>query len=479
MTDTIFTFTSPLLKKARTTHIPVIPLTTKTLKSWKNKQNAHVKTVLDQSTFSAKPKQTQIITDKTGCITAILMGLSDPANLYDTAHTAAHIRSNIAEKHLKTCSFYLEPGKLKTCDLENLHLGWLLSGYNFARYKGNALDTPKLVADKAIDTKRITAFAESLFFMRNMINTPAHDMGPQDIEDVAAHMAETFKADLKVIKGKTLENKFPLIHAVGKAAEDSRYPRLVELNWGKDKDPKVTLVGKGVAFDTGGLNLKPGQYMKLMKKDMGGAAHTLGVAYLVMALKLPVRLKVLVPAVENSISGPAFRPGDVLPTRKGITVENTNTDAEGRLILADSLTYACESDPELLIDFATLTGSARAALGHDIPAMFCNNDKLAVKLRDVSMDAQDPLWPMPLWQNYRKHIESKNGDIVNSAAIPGDLIYSALFLETFLPDEKKDRPDWIHIDTFAWESHGHAGRPTGAADCGLRAVFGLLEQRYG
>lgn len=479
MTDTIFTFTSPLIKKAKQHHIPVITLDEKSFKDWKKNQDAWTKTFIERSSFAAKAKQNLIVTDKSGDPVCVLAGLSTPVALYDLAHTAAHIRSTLEEKFLKSCSFYIEEQNFTEQERERLHLGWCLSGYQFAAYKKNAQTPPALLLHKSLQEKRITAFCESLFMARNLINTPANDMGPEDMEKAARAMAETFGAKISVICDKDLLKKnFPLIYTVGEAAANNRRPRLIDISWGKAKDPAVTLVGKGVCFDTGGLNLKPGQYMALMKKDMGGAAHAMGVAYLIMAMKLPVRLRVLLPVVENSVSGAAFRPGDVIKSRKGIAVENTNTDAEGRLVLADSLTYACEKKPDILIDFATLTGSARAALGHDIPAMFSNNDKIANDLRDTAMDAQDPLWPMPLWQPYRKHIESQTGDILNSASIPGDLIYSALFLESFLPDKKTDTPDWVHIDTFAWQSHGHAGRPNGGSDCGLRAVFAFLEKKY-
>ncbi|MCD8494026.1 MAG: hypothetical protein LRY39_01130 [Alphaproteobacteria bacterium] len=228
-----------------------------------------------------------------------------------------------------------------------------------------------------------------------------------------------------------------------------------------------------MAFDTGGLNLKGSQYMALMKKDMGGAAHALALAHLVMSLKLPVNLQLLIPAVENSVSGNAFRPGDVIKARNGLFVENTNTDAEGRLILADSLSYACEREPELIVDFATLTGSARAALGPDIPALFSNNEKTADSIRKTAFAESDPLWPMPLWDSYKKHIESSVADLLNSSGTPGDLPFSALFLKQFLRPETK--AEWVHIDCYAWEHTGRTGRPRGAADTGLRAYAPILK----
>jgi len=314
-----------------------------------------------------------------------------------------------------------------------------------------------------------------------LINIPANDMGPDEMEAAAKYIAEKGNATFKVIKGAKLEKEFPLVHTVGKASP--RSPRLIEFTWqrsgGKADAPKLTIVGKGVVFDTGGLDIKPSQYMRLMKKDMGGGAHALALAKMVMDLKLPVNLRVLVPCVENAVGGASFRPGDIITSRKGLTVENTNTDAEGRLILADALTYASEENPDLIIDFATLTGSARAALGPDIPAMFSNSDKVAQSLQSFSMKEDDPLWQMPLWAAYNKTIEPSDADLHNSASVPGDLIYSALFLQRFLVETKKKAPDWIHLDLFAWDSSGRPGRAQGGTDMGLRALYNYLEERYG
>ncbi|HOO82557.1 MAG TPA: leucyl aminopeptidase family protein, partial [Alphaproteobacteria bacterium] len=259
----------------------------------------------------------------------------------------------------------------------------------------------------------------------------------------------------------------------GKASP--RAPRLIEMVWGNAKHPKVTLVGKGVAFDTGGLDIKPSSSMALMKKDMGGAAHVIGLAKLIMDHGLPVRLRVLIPAVENVVGGAAYRPSDIIKSRKGVFVENTNTDAEGRLILADALAYACEDKPELVVDYATLTGSARAGLGPDIPAMFSNNEEVAQDIQKLAKKTEDPVWNMPLWQPYRKYLDSSNADIINSTGQAGDGIYSALFLETFV---EKDT-DWVHLDCFSWEMSGRPGRPKGAADTGLRTVFAYLQGRFG
>ena len=287
-------------------------------------------------------------------------------------------------------------------------------------------------------------------------------------------MAERFDAKCKVIHGEDLlTHNFPAIHAVGRAS--TRAPRLIELTWGSKDDPVLALVGKGVCFDTGGLNIKSTAGMALMKKDMGGAAHALATAQLVMQHKLPVRLKLLIPAVENSISGNAYRPGDVIPTRKGLSVEIGNTDAEGRVILSDALTYASEMKPALIIDFATLTGAARVAMGTDLPPIFSNQVEVAHAIQAAGDGCEDPLWTLPLWQPYNKLIESKIADLTNSAKSSyGGCITAALFLEHFVTSNDA----WVHIDTFAWNQSSRPGRPEGGEALGLRAVFGYLEGRF-
>ena len=279
---------------------------------------------------------------------------------------------------------------------------------------------------------------------------------------------------MAVIRGVDLLNSnFPAVHAVGRASD--REPRLLKMEWGDEDDPLLALCGKGVCFDTGGLNLKPGAGMALMKKDMGGAAHVLGLARLIMQAKLPVRLLVLIPAVENSVSGNAYRPGDVISTRKGLTVEIGNTDAEGRVILADALTYACESEPDLLIDFATLTGAARIALGTDLPPVFSNDVTIANDIVAAGDTEEDPLWVMPLYQPYKELLKSPIADLNNMSRTPfGGCITAALFMEHFITPET----DWVHIDTWAWNQGNRPGRPEGGEAIGLRAVFRYLENRY-
>jgi leucyl aminopeptidase len=289
-----------------------------------------------------------------------------------------------------------------------------------------------------------------------------------------SRQADAFEASCAVVKGdELLTRNFPAVHVVGRAS--SRPPRLIELNWGDDDAPRLSLIGKGVCFDTGGLDLKTSRGMALMKKDMGGAAHALALARLVMEYELPVRLQLLIPAVENSVAGNAYRPGDVISTRKGLSVEIGNTDAEGRVILADALAFACEASPDLVIDFATLTGAARIALGADLPPVFSNRQELAQAIQQAGDEAEDPLWTMPLWQPYRKQIESPVADLNNSGKSSyGGCITAALFLESFV---EKTVP-WVHIDTFAWNEGNRPGRPAGGEALGLRAVFRYLQARY-
>lgn len=456
---------SCFLDKKRKTDITIHAVTEKNFVAWAKKQPADVKQGMKNLGFTGKPGRAVPVPG------GVVVGVKSPLSLYSLAPAVDHIRRNLSSDFIKGASFTLKGIEGK--DLHNAYTGWAIATYEFTPYKKSMGALPQLVWDKKADKKRVCAFAESLFLVRDLVNKPSNDMGPGEIEAAARKLAGEHKARISVIKDKDLLTKnFPLVYAVGDGSP--RRPRLIDVTWGNPKNPKVTIVGKGVAFDTGGLNLKPTGNMALMKKDMGGAAHALALAHLIMSAKMKVRLRILIPAVENSVDGHSFRPGDIFKSRKGLTVENTNTDAEGRLILADTLTYACEDKPELLIDYATLTGSARAALGPDIAAMFSNSEKLAEELKKVSFVSEDPLWPMPLWRPYNIHNNSAVADMQNSSGVPGDLMYSALFLERFLTG----KPDWVHIDTYAWEHTGKPGRPRGGADCGLRAVFALLEEKF-
>ncbi len=457
------------LTQKRKTNIALDPVTAKDFPAWLKKQDRQVQSAVKESGFEAKPGQVFLLNVTTGKTKRAAVGVGKPAGFYDFSRIAQKLTQLLSGKIVKEASFSIS-GK---GDHTAACIGWALACYQFDLYKESSAPLPRLVMPAGTDKKRVMAMAEGICLIRDLVTTPANDLGPAELERAAKELAGNFEATVTVTGDKVLKKDFPLIFAVGDSSP--RRPRLIDLKWGNPKHPKVTIVGKGVCFDTGGLDIKSSQYMALMKKDMGGAAHALGLARLVMGTGLPVRLRVLIPAVENSVSGVAFRPGDVFNSRKGLRVENTNTDAEGRLILADALTYACEEKPNLVIDFCTLTGSARAALGADIPAMFSNSDKIAEELKTISVKADDPVWPMPLWQPYKKLIESSIADLVNSASVPGDLIYSALFLESFL----LHGTDWIHLDIFSWENSGKPGRPKGGADTGMRAVFALLEKRYG
>ncbi|MCR9262030.1 MAG: leucyl aminopeptidase family protein [Pseudomonadaceae bacterium] len=352
--------------------------------------------------------------------------------------------------------------------------GWGLGCYQFTRYKKPDRQAARLLIPADNNAAAIINICTATCLTRDLINTPAQDMAPSHLEAEVAALAEQFDAHYQVTRGdELLDLECGALHAVGRAAEDA--PRLLDLTWGNPDHPKVTLVGKGVTFDSGGLDIKPPNAMRWMKKDMGGAANVIGLAYLVMAQALPVRLRLLVPAAENAIAGNAFRPGDVLHTHKGLTVEIDNTDAEGRLLLCDALSIACEDKPEVIFDYATLTGAARAAVGAELSAMFCNHDGLALDLHKHGEDIDDPLWRMPLHQGYNFMIESKVADVVNSAASPyAGAITAGLFLQKFVEHDR-----WVHFDINAFNVRSRPGRPEGGEAMGLRAVYNYLAATYG
>jgi leucyl aminopeptidase len=357
-------------------------------------------------------------------------------------------------------------------------LGWLLGQYSFERYKQpkHRKGARVLLTSEVARIAETVALAEATFLVRDLVNTPAGDLGPAELEAAARAIAAECGASVAVTTGKALEEGYPMIAAVGRGASADRAPRLIELEWGNPAHPRIAVVGKGVVFDTGGLDIKPSTGMRLMKKDMGGAAHALALGLLIMKSRLPVRLHLLVPAVENAISGAAFRPGDILKSRKGLTVEVGNTDAEGRLILGDALTRAMEGKPELVLDFATLTGAARVALGPDLPALFANDDALAGALLESGAATADPLWRMPLWSGYDEMLASDIADLGNVSEAPmAGAVTAALFLQRFVDPATP----WAHFDTFAWRSSAKPGRPKGGDALGLRAAWAMLADRYG
>lgn len=356
-------------------------------------------------------------------------------------------------------------------------LGWLLGQYKFDRYLPNDVRRgARVLLTRAVaQIDAIVREAEAVALVRDLVNTPAADMGPAHLEAQAMAIARAHDAALTVTKGHDLETGYPMIYAVGAAAAREHAPRLIEIEWGNPAHPRIAIVGKGVTFDSGGLDIKPSSGMRLMKKDMGGAAHALALAQLIMTARLPVRLHMLIPAVENAIAGNAFRPGDILTSRKGITVEIANTDAEGRLVLADALTKAGENHPALIIDFATLTGAARVALGPDLPAMFSNDDATAEALLTAASETNDPLWRLPLHSGYGDMLKSDIADL-NNAPDGGfaGAITAALFLQKFVHDHTR----WLHLDTFAWRPTAKPGRPKGGDALGLRAVWAMLQSTF-
>ncbi len=439
------------------------PMVKGELESWLQRASDRVRDWVQANGFKAKPGQVCILPDAGGGIEAVLFGMQADGWLTQLAAIV---------ENLPAANFRLESEW--TRDQRFLaSLGWGLACYRFDRYKKAADSLPSLVLDEDIDADtRSQLMAQAL--VRDLINTPTENMGPAELAGAAQDLARSFGAGFRQIEGdRLLAENFPAVHVVGRAAE--RAPRLIELTWGDSQAPLLALVGKGVCFDTGGLNLKPAAGMLLMKKDMGGAAHVLALARLVMENRLPVRLLVLVPAVENAVAGNAYRPGDVIPTRKGLSVEIGNTDAEGRVILSDALAYACEQSPDLVIDFATLTGAARVALGPDLPPLFSNRDDVSQGILQAGLEVEDALWPMPLHRPYNKMIESPIADLNNAAKSPfAGCITAALFLEHFVEAEIP----WAHIDTFGWSPGSSPARPEGGEALGMRAVYRFLEKRY-
>jgi len=374
-------------------------------------------------------------------------------------------------------SAVLEPGYYRLdgaiADPTLAALGFRLGAYRFDRYRKRR-EPVKLELPEGADAGEVERLTEAAYLARDLVNTPANDLGPEAFEHEIRAFATRHRMRVKVFLGdELLTQNFPMIHAVGRAAAEA--PRLVDLTWGHDSDPRITLVGKGVTFDTGGLDIKPSSSMLLMKKDMGGAANVLGLAHAIMEAKLRVRLRVLIPIVENSISGSAFRPGDILPSRSGQTIEIGNTDAEGRLILGDALTYGDEDSPELMLDMATLTGAARVALGPELPPLYSTDDDLAKALMAAGLATDDPLWQLPLWAPYEQMLNSKIADVnhVSAGGFAGS-ITAALFLKRFVKNTKA----WVHLDIFAWAPEARAGRPFGGTDQGIRSVYSVLKQRY-
>ena len=454
-----------LLQKSSKPSIPIYILNPIEFNAWIAKQPSSVRNWLKSQNFKPKSGQHTFWPNAKGGIASVIV-IADEIHQWVLAGLPLTLPIDIyhIENHKK-----FQPSQL-----EQLCLGWCLGSYQFTRYKSALRDPAALKIPAGIDLKTLSATCQSLYLIRDMVNTPAEHMGPEQIETIAKNIGKPHAAKVKTIVGDDLvKQNYPLIHAVGRAGPQK--PRLIDLTWGNARHKKLTLVGKGVCFDTGGLDIKSSDGMLIMKKDMGGAAHALGLAHMIMAAKLPVRLRVLIPAVENSIDRNAFRPMDIIRSRKGLTVEIGNTDAEGRLILADCLSDACSENPDLLIDFATLTGAARVALGPELPAMFSNRHDLTMIASKHCGEQNDPIWPMPLWKSYRTMLESKIADInnVGGSSFAG-AITAALFLEEFVDS----KTPWLHFDLYAWNAADKPGRPQGGEAMTVRGIFSLLQQRY-
>ena len=449
------------------TAIPIHILTPDQVEAWAEAQDDFVRAYLGDQPFKAGVGDVAVLPGADGRVAQILAGWGeDPARRREL-FPLGNLRKALPE------GVYALRTDLTGDDLDNVVLSWALAGYRFDRYKPGTAKAVDLVAPDGVDADGLAAVARGAALTCDLVNTPANDMGPEALEAAVRSLAESHGAEVTVTEGAALlDGNFPLIHTVGRAGAQA--PRLIEMTWGEG--PAVTLVGKGVCFDTGGLNLKPGASMALMKKDMGGAATVLGLASMIMETGLKFRLRVLIPAVENAVAGNAFRPGDILTSRKGLTVEINNTDAEGRLVLADALALACEDPPEVLICMATLTGAARVALGPEVVPYYTDDWTLSAELAEAGGTVADPLWPMPLWPGYESMIEPGIADLDNSpkGGMAGS-ITAALFLNRFV--EGVDA--FAHFDCYAWTPTAKPGRPKGGACQAARAVYHVLKGRYG
>ncbi|HEX3535161.1 MAG TPA: leucyl aminopeptidase family protein [Stellaceae bacterium] len=451
--------------------VPITVLRKDTLAAWRDLAPAHERDWVSATGFTAEGGKLALVPDGSGGLGRVLVGIGE-------GEAAMWALAGLPEV-LPEGTYRLD-GLPEGGDPTRIALGWALGTYAFNRYKekkggkekngGARLAWPDGAARGEVDR-----LAGAIFLARDLVNTPASDMGPAELAAEAARVAERAGAQCRTLVGdELLAENYPTIHAVGRASD--RAPRLVDITWGKPDTPKVTLVGKGVCFDSGGLDLKPASGMKMMKKDMAGAAIMLALGQAIMAAKLPVRLRVLLPLVENAVSGNAMRPLDIIRTRKGLTVEIGNTDAEGRLILCDALAEASTENPALLIDAATLTGAARTALGPELPALFCSDDTLAAELIAAGMAEDDPLWRMPLWRPYRRLLDSKAADLNNVSDGPhAGAITAALYLQEFV----EPGIPWAHLDVMAWNTRSRPGRPEGAEAQTLRALYAHIAKRFG
>jgi len=432
--------------------------------AWKAAQPAAAQAWIDAHGFKGDALTQLVIPGANGAPAAAVAGIGDPQDPASLGHLPSM---------LPPIAFRIADDSPVDVPPDRALLGWGLGAYKFARYLKSVKPTAKLAIDAGSQAETLALLAASIL-TRDLVNTPTEHMGPDELEAAVNALASSHGAGFRSVRGpELLAQNFPAIHAVGRASH--RAPRLIELTHGDASLPHLVIVGKGVCFDTGGLDVKPPDGMRNMKKDMGGAAHAIALARLVLERALPVRLTLLVPAVENALGPDAYRPGEVIATRAGLSVEIDNTDAEGRVILCDALTYAAEQSPALVMDFATLTGAARIALGPDLPALFCNRDDLAATYLDAGAEQRDPLWRMPLWRPYHSYLKSGIADMANSGASRmAGCVTAALYLERFIPDAQP----WTHVDVYSWNDADRPGKPAGGEAQGLRAAWCFLKRRF-
>ena len=467
--------------KANKTAIPITPVSVSGFRAWLAAQPARLQAWVKAARFNGAAGSVSLMTGRSGELERVLLGIGEdqPAVASVFAAGMGGVTSGLTWRYAGLPSrlplgIYRIDGRLDSEAATKAAIGWALGSYAFSRYRKKTPSFAKLVWPQGCDMAAVERTAAATVLARDLITTPASDMGPGELAAAAAAVAKAYRAKLRLVVGEDLlKQNYPMIHAVGRAS--ARAPRLIDITWGNPKAPKVTLIGKGVCFDTGGYDLKPSSGMKLMKKDMAGAAQALALGQMVMDAKLPVRLRILLPAVENMVDGKAMRPLDIIATRKGISVEIGNTDAEGRLILCDAIADAVAEKPAVMFDFATLTGAARTALGTDLPVLFSNDEALVGDLMRHGALAEDPMWPLPLWRPYRAMLDSKAADINNISEGPyAGAITAALYLQEFVPAGVS----WAHLDFMGWTLSAKPGRPEGGEPQGMRAIFSLLQERF-
>jgi leucyl aminopeptidase len=442
--------------------IPILSLDKPGLEAWLSTADSTQRRWVEGSGFTAAAGSHLLVPDESGKIASVLSG----RNATDRLWSLSHLPAILPEGDFTLGNDWSDDERTRAL------IGWGLGSYQFDRYKSMPVRKARLALPQALE-EEVRALVDASCMVRDLVNTPALDLGPAELAEVASDLASAHNAAFEVIAGERLKQEFPAIHVVGQAS--TRPPCLIRMQWGPENAPALALVGKGVVFDSGGLDIKPGSGMVLMKKDMGGAAHVLGLARVIMTLGLNVNLRVYIPAVENAIAGNAYRPSDIIRTRNGTTVEIGNTDAEGRVVLSDALTLACEEGAGRIIDFATLTGAARVALGEDLPPIYARDGAAARTIQDLSFDCEDPLWPMPLFEGYRSQIQPAIADLSNTGTSKfGGSLTAALFLDHFVDPGL----DWYHLDIYAWNLGDRDGRPAGGEAQGLRAIWRWLQMQY-